>query len=77
VGMLLGVALAVAMFAVCVWGGRTLSRHYNDRMEVVAALVVAASVIAPIALFDGAGVPFMAAACALGLMMGYNRNRRA
>lgn len=72
-GMLLGVAVAVAMFAICVWGGRTLSRHYNDRMEVVAALVVAASVIAPIAFLDGMGVPFLAAACALGLMTGYNR----
>jgi hypothetical protein len=73
VGMLLGVAAAIAMFAVCVWGGRTLSRHYNDRMEVVAALVVAASVIAPIALFDGAGMLFLSAACAVGLMAGYNR----
>ena len=72
-GMLLGVVFAIAMFAVCVWGGRTLARHYNDRMEVLAALVVAASVIAPIALFDGAGVPFLAGACALGLMTGYNR----
>lgn len=72
-GMLLGVALAAAMFAVCVWGGRTLARHYNDRMEVVAALVVAGSVIAPIALLDGIGVPFLAGACALGLMAGYNR----
>ena len=72
-GMLLGVALAIAMFAVCVWGGRTLAHHYNDRMEVLAALVVAAGIIAPIALFDGAGVPFLAAACALGLMTGYNR----
>ena len=72
-GMLLGVVFAIAMFAVCVWGGRTLSRHYNDRMEVVAALVVAASVIAPIALIDGVAVPFMSAACAVGLMAGYNR----
>lgn len=71
--MLLGVAVAAAMFAVCVWGGRTLSRHYNDRMEVVAALVVAASVIAPMAFLDGAGVPLLSAACALGLMTGYDR----
>jgi hypothetical protein len=73
VGMLLGVVAAVAMVAVCVWGGRTLSRHYNDRMEVLAALVVAASVISPMALFDGVGVPILAAACAVGLMAGYNR----
>ena len=71
--MLLGAVFALAMFVVCVWGGRTLARHYNDRMEVVAALVVAASVISPIALFDGVGVMFLAAASALGLMTGYNR----
>ena len=72
-GMLLGVVVATVMFAVCVWGGRTLSRHYNDRMEVVAALVVAGSVIAPIAFLDGAGVPLLAAACAIGLVTGYDR----
>ncbi len=72
-GLLLGVVAAIAMFAVCAWGGRTLSRHYNDGMEVVAALVVAASVIAPIAFLDGAGVPLLAAVSALGLLTGYNR----
>ena len=73
-GILVGALLFAVVFAICVWGGRTLSRHYNDRWEVMAALAVAMSVRAPFAIWDGAGAPFLAAASALGVFAGYNRH---
>jgi hypothetical protein len=72
-GIVMGAIVVAVVFTICVWGGRTLSRHYNDRWEVAAALAVAMSVLAPFAIWDGAGAPFLAGACALGLMAGYNR----
>jgi low affinity Fe/Cu permease len=73
VSFLVGLIVIGIGFAACTWGGRMLSRHYNDGWEVVAALVVAVSVLTPVALWDGAAVPLLAGVCALGVFAGYER----
>lgn len=71
--MLVGLLVFAVAFAACVWGGRTLSRHYNDRWEVMAALVVAGSVIGPLAVWETALAPVLTVVCAAGLFTGYDR----
>jgi len=55
-GVLLWVAVLGAAFFGCRWGGRVLDRHYNDRSEIAAVLVVALCVFLPMALNSAAAL---------------------
>jgi hypothetical protein len=47
---LLWIGMLAAAFAGCRWSGRTLDRHYADRLEIVAVLLIAVCVFAPLAI---------------------------
>ena len=76
-GVTLLVTLLVA-FAVCAWSGRTLARHYQDRLEVIATLAVGGCVLGGLRLLDGTaggdwGRAALALAASAGLCAGYRR----
>ena len=72
-GLMLGAAVALAGFGLSWWGGRTLARHYSDGWEVLGALVVAGSLLAPGVIWGTGALPLAGAACAAGLLGGYDR----
>ena len=47
---LLWLGMLVAAFAGCRWSGRMLDRHYNDRLEIAAVLLIAICVFVPLAV---------------------------
>jgi hypothetical protein len=74
-----GVLLAV-VFVVCDWSGRTLSHHYQDRLEALAIFAIGACVLAGLALVRGVGEDAnmwpkaaLAVASSAGLFAGYLR----
>lgn len=74
-------AAVLAVYVVGVWGGGMLASHYADLQETAAALGVALALMIPIILASRAGamvavVPLVAAACGVGLFVGYDRVRR-
>ncbi len=76
--------LVVIAFAICDWSGRTLSHHYQDRLEVAAIFAVGACILGGLALTRGvsdAGSTWPAVALGLaassGLFAGYLRGGRA
>jgi hypothetical protein len=73
VGILLGAAVAPAVFGLSWWGGRTLARHYSDGWEVLGALVVACAMLAPGVIWGTGMLPLAAVACGAGLLGGYDR----
>ena len=80
---LLGGAVLALVFVICDWSGRTLARHYQDRLEAAAILAIGACVLVGLALTQGLAEDATAwpkAALALssssGLFAGYLRQER-
>lgn len=77
---LVAALLLALVFVVCGWSGRTLSHHYQDRLEAVAILAIGVCVLAGLALTrgvdDGAAAwpkAALALASSAGLFTGYMR----
>jgi len=77
---LVAALLLALVFVVCGWSGRTLSHHYQDRLEAVAILAIGICVLAGLALTrgvadDAAAWPkaALALASSAGLFAGYMR----
>ena len=78
--LILALLVALAVFAICTWGGRTLAQHHQDRQEVVAVIAIGVCVLGWLALsrnifdLDGA-TPMLALLVAAGggLFLGFDR----
>ena len=68
--IVLWVAVLGVVFVACRWSGTVLDRHYNDRQEFAAVLVVALCVLGPLTIGAASEIGALPARLSLGLAVG-------